>query len=232
LALCICNIEQKHFNTISKKEDFFTKASFIARLGSGSACRSIYGPIVLWGHLPEIKGSSDEIALSINQLVHPVFNTYHDTILVVNSGTKALSSSAGHELMNNHTYASVRYSQARENLNKLLAALANGDELMFSRIVENEALTLHGLLFSSFPYHVLIHPNTLAVILKMIEFRASTNHLFTFTLDAGPNVHLLYPERNKKVLMEFVETELKQYCEHELWIDDRLANGPKNLIEN
>jgi len=49
LALCLCSIEKKHFGTLVDENEFFTKASFIARLGSGSASRSVFPFAASWG---------------------------------------------------------------------------------------------------------------------------------------------------------------------------------------
>ena len=199
----------------------------MARLGSGSACRSVYGSTVLWGFSHEIKNSSDEVSIPINEFVHPVFNTYNDAILVVDSTPKTLSSSEGHKRMKEHFYANVRYHQAKSNLHTLLAALKNGDIQQFARIVETEAMSLHGLLFSSNPPVLLIHPNSINIIKKINEYEASTKQGITYTLDAGPNVHLLYPEQVRSQLYDFIESELKPLCENGLWIDDTLSDGPQ-----
>ena len=58
LALCLMQIEQQ-LNPDISKEFFNKKASFLARLGSGSACRSIEGDLIVWGAHSNIKGSSD-----------------------------------------------------------------------------------------------------------------------------------------------------------------------------
>ena len=58
----------------------------MARLGSGSAARSIDGGLVLWGSHPGLPGSSDLYAIPYPGEVHPVFTGFHDTILLVDKG--------------------------------------------------------------------------------------------------------------------------------------------------
>lgn len=60
LALCLCNIDRKVTGISEDEEPFYRKASRLARLGSGSACRSVYGGWVLWGKMDDESGSSDE----------------------------------------------------------------------------------------------------------------------------------------------------------------------------
>jgi len=225
LALCLCSIEKEYFGTLSNVNDFLQKASFLARIGSGSACRSIFGGIALWGFVPGIANSTDELAIPIQEPVHPIFASYHDAILVIDSSPKSLSSSAGHKLMNHHAYKETRYKQASDNLQRLMAVLSSGDELKFAQIIENEALSLHGLLMSSMPGHILMHPNTLMVLKRIKEFRAQTHLPLTFTLDAGPNVHLLYSENIRTQIISFIESDLKQFCENGFWIDDQISRN-------
>jgi hypothetical protein len=50
LALCLCSIEKQFFGTLHRqKVSSYQKASYIARLGSGSACRSVYPKLAVWG---------------------------------------------------------------------------------------------------------------------------------------------------------------------------------------
>jgi len=73
LALALCDIERSLFGTLTEDYDFMEKASFLARLGSGSACRSVYGGFSLWGTMDDILASTDEAAISLNFIIHPIF---------------------------------------------------------------------------------------------------------------------------------------------------------------
>lgn len=229
LALCLCSIENDLFSSLSDNEHFYSKASFLARLGSGSACRSTSGKLTLWGKTDSVSTSSNELAVQIDNRVHSVFKTYHDAILIIDSSQKSLSSTQGHGLMKTHPFASARYSQANANLMNLLTALKDGDQDAFANIVENEAMTLHSLMLSSTPMVSLLKPNTLTVISKLIEFRKERGINFSFTLDAGPNIHILYPNSIRPEMLAFINGHLKSLCENGVWIDDELSDGPKRI---
>ena len=116
LALCLCELSLETSFEETNKEVFFRKASQIARIGSGSACRSVYGGFNSWGRTEIIENSSDEWATNADFEIHNVFKNMQDTILIVSSEKKKISSSAGHSLMNTHPYAKERYSLAVKNL--------------------------------------------------------------------------------------------------------------------
>ena len=82
------------------------------------------------------------------------------------------------------------------------------------------------LMLSSNPSISLMKPNTLAVIEKLKEFRRKQRVNFTFTLDAGPNIHILYPNKIRNKMVSFIENELTEFCENGKWIDDTISNGP------
>jgi diphosphomevalonate decarboxylase len=142
-----------------------------------------------------------------------------------------VSSSAGHKLMKDHYYSPGRNIQVTDNLDKLLEALRDGNVELFNQVVESEALSLHALMLSSNPGYILLKPNTLDIIQRIKEFRAQTVFPCTYTLDAGPNVHLLYQHGIKSEVIDFIEKELKPLCENGLWIDDSLSDGPVCLKE-
>ena len=228
LALCLMSIEKKLNPEIN--QDFFNKkASFLARLGSGSACRSIEGDLIQWGAHSDIAESSDLYGVKYPYKVHAVFKNYHDTILLVDKGQKQVSSTVGHDLMHNHPFAKNRFAQAHENLTKLQAVFSEGDLKSFIEIVESEALTLHAMMMTSLPYFVLMKPNTLELINKIWAFRESSNTNVCFTLDAGANVHVLYPESEKEEVFQFIKNELVAYCENGQYICDRIGFGAKKL---
>ena len=207
-----------------------TKASYFARLASGSAARSVFPKMALWGASPYFEGSSDEYAVSLENDIHPVFKTYHDSILIVSGETKSVSSRAGHALMEGNPYAPARYAQANENIKDLLSALNSGDLDTFINITESEALQLHALMMCSNPSYILMKPNTLNLINKIREFREETKMPLCFTLDAGPNVHLLYPENEAEKVEDYIKNVLADYCDRDRWIADRVGDGPKKLL--
>jgi len=228
LALCLCSLEEQLFGTKKERSEFFRKASYIARLGSGSACRSLYGGAVEWGKTIEVQGSSDEFALPLDG-VHPDFLRFQDDILLVSTSEKAVSSSAGHALMDSNPYADARYADAQRNLQELIWALRKGELETFGRIVESEALTLHGLMLSSRPPYILLKPNTIILIQKIQAFRNETKLPLYFSLDAGPNLHLLYPDAYQKRIKSFIEDQLAPHCSDGQYLSDQVGEGPTAL---
>ncbi len=228
LAMNLMSIEKLHNPDITD-EYFYKKASFLARLGSGSACRSVRGNIVVWGFHTEISGSSDLFGIEIDQEIHPVFHNYQDTILLVDQGEKQVSSTVGHDLMHNHPFAERRFEQAHENLSAIKKVLENGNLEEFIKIVESEALTLHAMMMASMPYFILMKPHTLEIINKIWNYRNTTNIPVCFTLDAGANVHVLYPENVTHEVLTFIRENLIQYCQNEQYICDRIGIGAIQL---
>jgi len=227
LAMTIMSLE-KELNPFISDDFFYQKASFLARLGSGSACRSIKGEVVIWGNHQETKNSSDLFGMEFSD-IHPNFKNYQDTILLVDKGEKQVSSTVGHELMHNHPYAEKRFNQAHENLSKIKTILSTGNINEFIKIVESEALTLHAMMMTSMPYFILMKPNTLEIINKIWKFRNETEIPVCFTLDAGANVHVLYPENGKEKVLEFIKNELVGNCQNGQYICDQIGTGAKSI---
>ena len=211
LAVCLMKIEKLFYPEMSEKF-FYEKASFLARLGSGSACRSTYGGVVIWGAHSAVPDSSNFYGVPMKD-IHEVFNTFQDSILLIDKGQKPVSSSKGHKLMHDHPYAEARFAQARQNITLLRDILAQGNLDEFCKLVESEALALHAMMLTSNPYYILMRPNTLSTIERIWYFRASTATPVCFTLDAGANIHLLYPEAYKKQVHTFIESQLKPLCQ-------------------
>ena len=222
LSVCLMKIAEELGETYTE-EAFWQKASFLARLGSGSACRSVKGSIVVWGEHPAITGSSDEYGITYPLPVHEVFQNYQDTILLIDRGQKQVSSTVGHNLMHGHPFAEARFAQANEHINQLVSSFASGDLDHFMEIVESEALTLHAMMQTSIPYFILMLPNTLEVIQRVWQYRKDTKVPLCFTLDAGANVHLLYPKTSITEAKWFIEEELAQFCEGRLYIHDEVG---------
>jgi diphosphomevalonate decarboxylase len=149
--------------------------------------------------------------------------------LLVDKGEKQVSSTVGHDLMHNHPYSEQRFLQAHSNLSKIKSVLENGNLEEFIKIVESEALTLHAMMMSSFPYFILMKPNTLEIINKIWNYRNETKIPVCFTLDAGANVHVLYPENDRVAVLQFIKDELVGYCQNGQYICDEIGFGAQKL---
>ncbi|MFT5103454.1 MAG: diphosphomevalonate decarboxylase, partial [Candidatus Latescibacterota bacterium] len=226
LAMCLMHMEEQLAGSMDENQ-MLTKASFLARLGSGSASRSIQGPVVVWGSHLEIPGSSNLFGIEYPLKVHENFKNYRDTILLVDKGEKQVSSTVGHDLMHSNPYAEERFKEADANLEKLISVFESGNLSEFIAIVESEALQLHAMMMVSKPYFILMKPNTLEIINRIWKFRQDTGSNVCFTLDAGANVHVLYSDSEKKQTVAFIESELTPFCKNGEFIHDQVGLGAK-----
>ncbi|MBD3905672.1 diphosphomevalonate decarboxylase [Chryseobacterium sp. Ch-15] len=215
IAKCLMKLDESFSSENHQPSTINQKASFLARLGSGSACRSLYNGLVVWGESEDVLGSSDLFAVQYpNSEVHDIFKDFNDWVLLIHEGVKSVSSTVGHGLMNTNPYAERRFQEARENFVPMKEILKNGDMQRFIKLVEHEALTLHAMMMMSDPAFILMQTGTLEVINKIWNFRKETNLPLFFTLDAGANVHLLFPNNgSEEKIKTFIETELLQHTQ-------------------
>jgi diphosphomevalonate decarboxylase len=219
-ALCLADYI-KHLTHSNDHDNFLKQASFLSRLASGSACRSIYGGFTTWGE-SELLDSTDFYATPLR--VHSELKNLCDSILVINSQEKNVSSRAGHGQMGGHAFAEARYIQARDQFNLCVSALKHGDIEAVGKILEAEAFSLHAMMLTSPNPYTLLKPNSLAAIEILHDFRKETGLPVYFTLDAGPNLHLIYPESHKNKVLTFIGHELASLCEDIIY--DRNGEGP------
>ncbi|MBE4947884.1 diphosphomevalonate/mevalonate 3,5-bisphosphate decarboxylase family protein [Chryseobacterium culicis] len=214
IAKCLMALDAL-FTGKKSEEESLRKASFLARLGSGSACRSLYNGLVVWGKTDEVSGSSDLFGVQYPDAeIHEVFKNFNDWVLLIHEGQKSVSSSVGHGLMKTNPYAERRFQEARENFVPMKEILKKGDMESFIKLVEHEALTLHAMMMMSEPAFILMKTGTLEVINKIWDFRRETKLPLFFTLDAGANVHLLFPGGGAEdQIKSFIEAELLQYTQ-------------------
>jgi diphosphomevalonate decarboxylase len=211
LALCMLNIDYE-LSGKEINEGFYQKASYLARLGSGSAARSVYGGFVRW---------DNQYALPLKN-IHKNFAGIRDTILIVSSKPKSISSSKGHALMNNHPFAQDRYQEAKYNEIELQHILRNGDWNAFQSMCEVEALMLHYMMLTSTPSYSLLEENSLKIIEIIKKFMEKSPYI-TYTIDAGPNIHVLTHPTKFKGLTELVK-KVASRVEDVLY--DEIGDGP------
>lgn len=226
LALCLLSLHEKlETGSVVPTFEFFKKASELARLGSGSAARSLFPAWTIWGKSAAYTDSCDEFALPVKD-INPVFQNLCDKVIVVNPSVKKVSSSAGHARMNGHPFAEARILQANKNTKELLEVLKTGDFNAFAKIAEEEALTLHSLMMTSDKSFILLEPETLNVIKKVRQLRDEMNLQVCFTLDAGPNVHVLFPKVEQNNINDVIYREIITSTGL-TFIDDEAGQGPE-----
>jgi diphosphomevalonate decarboxylase len=223
-ALCLTDFLY-HLNGQSRGTSFTTEASHYSRLASGSACRSVFGGFATWGKY-DAPDSSDLHASPLS--VHETCSNLLDTVLIISDEEKKVSSRSGHEKMNEHAYAKIRFLVAEQNFHTMLKALKTGDLETMGLILENEALQLHAMMMTSPDAFMLMRPNTLSAIELVRDFREQTKIPLYFTLDAGPNLHLIYPDTVKAKVMTFITHELSPLTSK--IIEDGRGEGPVKCL--
>jgi diphosphomevalonate decarboxylase len=83
------------------------------------------------------------------------------------------------------------------------------------------------MMMTSNPYFILMQPNTLHIINAVWKFRAETEIPLCFTLDAGANVHLLYPSNVADSVKAFIASDLLQFCQNRQCVHDVVGMGIK-----
>jgi diphosphomevalonate decarboxylase len=158
--------------------------SCLARLGSGSACRSVPAGFTYWhaGHSHETS-----YAESIAGLGHW---DLRDLVAVVSTTPKAVGSADGHSLAPTSLFYAARLAVLPGRLQVVKAALLARDLVRFGETIEAEATELHVIAMTSRPPIIYWLPETLAVMQAVRDWRAE-GLLAYFTLDAGANVHVI-----------------------------------------
>jgi len=162
-----------------------------ARLGSGSAVRSTQDQgLVVW------EGSH------ARQLLVPEEMTRLDHVLVVHDPfPKECSSSQGHELAPTSPFLALRVAAAEGRLLALISAFMRGDLGGVGRISEEDAVGLHSVMATSTPPLAYLTAAAREFIAQFVRFRDAHGVAAFFTVDAGPNVHLLsHPSATPGVL--------------------------------
>lgn len=163
--------------------------SVLARMGSGSACRSIPDGFVEW-KIGNTSGSSYAHSL------HPAnYWSVCDVVAIVGEKKKEVSSTRGHTIANSSPFYKTRISGMREKVSGLKKALKNKDFTKFGEIVEEDAINMHAVMMTSSPPLFYWSPETIELSLEVKSWRHKGIECY-FTIDAGPNMHIICKERD------------------------------------
>lgn len=162
--------------------------SIMARLGSGSAARSVPAGFVEWFAATNTTSTSD---LSYaRQVMPPDAWDLKDVIAVVSHDPKKVGSSEGHAAVNTSPFLGERISRLPIRYHKVRRELLNKNLQAMGAEIEAEAIELHMLAMTSRPPIFYWAPATVRVMDAVRQWREEGLACY-YTLDAGPNVHIL-----------------------------------------
>ncbi len=184
------------------------RVSEFCRWGSGSACRSVDGPYMLW---------RDDAAELQN---FPL--KLRDTVLILSRAKKTVSSRDGHQAALSSPLLAKRLAGVESRLAQMTRALETHDLKVFGQLLETEALEMHEVARRGTPSVEYWTEDTRRVLSAIQEM---TDRDFYFTLDAGPNVHII-SERDVSGELRALLSKLGIVAE--LW-EDKSGSSPQYL---
>jgi diphosphomevalonate decarboxylase len=158
--------------------------SRLARRGSGSACRSIPAGFVEW-----YRGTSDLDSFAIS-IARPAHWNLVDCIAIVETGHKKTGSTEGHKLASSSLFQPARIDDAPRRIDRCRDAILNRDFESFAEIIEADSNMMHAVMMTSRPALFYWEPVTIE-IMKAVQTWRKTGVPAAYTIDAGPNVHIL-----------------------------------------
>jgi diphosphomevalonate decarboxylase len=171
--------------------------SRLARRGSGSACRSIPGGFVEWQ-----AGEGDEESFAFS-IAPPVHWDLIDCVAIVSRYHKETGSTAGHALAGTSPLQAARVADAPRRLEACRRAILERDFEAFAAVVELDSNLMHAVMMTSTPALLYWQPATVAVMRAVKEWRQSGEPV-CYTIDAGPNVHVLCPANLASRVVEWL----------------------------
>ncbi|AUJ58655.1 dihydrofolate reductase [Coxiella-like endosymbiont of Amblyomma americanum] len=178
--------------------------SILARLGSGSACRSIFNGFVQW-----YRGTDPNGMDSYAEPINAHWPSLRIGIYIISSQKKKISSREG---MNRTVSTAALYTAWLKKANKdffhLKKAITQKNFSLLGRTAESNALAMHATMLSAWPPLMYFSPKTIQMIQKIWELRATGMEIY-FTQDAGANINLLFLEKdNEKIRYHFPNIEI------------------------
>jgi diphosphomevalonate decarboxylase len=170
--------------------------SVLARIGSGSACRSIFEGFVKWD-MGEKTDGSDSLALPLD--VH--WPEFRIGLLTLTEKSKKVDSRSG---MNRTTATSILYQswpqQAEADVTAIETAIRAKDFATLGPRVEHNAMSMHATMLSAWPPLVYWTPESLAQLQQIWQWREEGLEVF-ITMDAGPNIKLIFLQEDESELI-------------------------------
>lgn len=195
-----------------------TELSRLARLGSGSATRSVYGGFVEWQ-----KGTNDQTSIAVPINEQPDLDLQLLAIELKNT-PKDLSSTAGMKQATSSPFFKPWLARNELEITEMKQAIATNDFTKIGSLAELNANEMHAVNLTAKPEFTYFEPNTIAII-KLVEQLRMQGIEAYYTIDAGPNVKILTQLRNSKAIQEKVH----ELFDHVKIIESSFGPGIKYL---
>lgn len=163
--------------------------SILARLGSGSACRSIPDGFVEWR-----KGNSNKTSFA-HTLYPPNYWKIVDIVAIVTKTEKKVSSTEGHARAESSSFLSSRILRMGSQVRLVKRALKKKNFSQLGLVIEKDAVNMHAVMMTSQPPIIYWLPKTVEIILAVKHWRKEGLESY-FTIDAGPTVHIICQEKD------------------------------------
>ena len=173
------------------------KLSCLARRGSGSACRSIPGGFVEW-----LPGISDETSYAVS-FAAPDHWDLVDVIVVLQNQPKKTGSREGHTIAFTSPLQEARVADAPRRLQACRDAIRWKDFGALAEIIELDSNMMHAVMMTSSPPLQYWEAGSIALMQAVPGWRSEGLQV-AYTLDAGPNVHLICARKDAEMVREKV----------------------------
>ncbi len=163
--------------------------SSLARLGSGSACRSIPDGFVQWND-----GDTDATSYA-HSLYPPEYWNIADIVAVVSQKPKEIPTSLGQQYVFSSPFFPKRLKNIKNKIRLIKQCMKQKDFEKFGELIEAEALEMHAIMMTSSPSLLYITPESLRVIQMVKKWRQEGLQVY-FTLNTGQDVHIICEQKN------------------------------------
>lgn len=177
--------------------------SIIARFGSGSAARSIFG-----GYSALIAGEGDAMDSSYGEQVADENHwLLHDIVVIPTQEEKKVGSTEGHALAWSSPHYKKRLEQIPRRQKECVDAIRAKDFEKLQRVVEEDCWDMHNVMQTSTPALQYLNDETYRITEEIEELRERENIPVLYTMDAGPTVHLFCPEDAREKVLAFAKEQ-------------------------
>lgn len=216
LAAMACWTHSGSFAELEAKGYSREHLAHLARLGSGSAGRSLFGGYVQW----QAGSHADK------QRILPLYPAdhwpLHDTVLLFSHSEKSKSSTAAHADAWTSLLFRPRIAGAPERMQAMLKALHARQISELGPLLETEALDMHAVMLTARPPQYYLTEESVACLAAFRRARQEGRFEAYFTIDAGPNIHVIHEASASSALNGWLAESFPTLQ----LLHDRVGEGP------